>query len=197
MATCGPAPDGYCMNRYHEHGCGSAATPDIVEQLKPQLEMMAARPHLGPDGQPWLDQEYGSPMTLLDHVESQLGVRLGDASLWESHRGQRRPLAQAQRPLVHGNPDDPDAVPLPFPADTMATAAALAAQAGISTSADAQAQQAAWVREHDRQAARYRGPRHMDWQEHTAPARQAIQLSQVGDEPWNGSLPVYSLAGAA
>jgi hypothetical protein len=139
---------------HHAIGCGSAATPDVVEAVRPQLEMMAMRPHLGPDGQPWLDQEYGAPMTLTGHIEALTGVRLGDASLLESHRGQRRPLAQPQRPQVFGDPDDPDAAPQPFPADTARSAAALLGQAGIRTAADAARQRAAWVAEHARQTAR-------------------------------------------
>src|SRR5689334_13724514 len=124
--------------------------------------MIAVRPHLDEDGLPWIDQEFGAPMTLTDHIEALTGQRLGDASLWEAHRGQRRELASPARPQVYGDPDDPDAIPLPFPASTAATVAALAAQAGIQTTADVREQQAAWRREHDRQAARLRGPRHAD-----------------------------------
>ena len=45
-----------------------------------------------------------------------------------------------QRPLTFGDPDDPDAMPLDIPAATARTAAALASQSGIQTSADHQAQ---------------------------------------------------------
>lgn len=152
----------------------------------------AHRPHLGEDGMPWLDQEYGSPMTLTDHIEAATGVRLGDASLWEAHRGQRRPLAQPQRPAAFG---DPDAIPLPFPAHTAVTAAALAAQAGITTPADAAAQRAAWVAENARQTARLRPPRHPDYAEFSNPARRDTGLAAFGEPPWNGSLQAYS-AGA-
>jgi hypothetical protein len=133
-------------------------------------------------------------MTLTDHIEAATGVRLGDAEPYRVRP--RRELITAARPQVWGDPDDPDAVPLPFPAATARTAAALAAQAGIATTASHQAQHAAAVREHDRQAARYWGPRHADYTEHASPHRQAIELTQVGST-WNGSQPVYAATGAA
>lgn len=180
MATCGTADDlGYCRERFHAPGCGSAATPDITEALRPQLADIALRPHIGADGQVTFDRRFGSPMTLTDHIEAATGQRLGDASLWESHRGQRRELAAPLRTS-------------PYPAVTVATATALAAQAGISTPADTAVQRAAAVREHDRQAARLRGPRHADYTEHASPARRAVELAQFGDEPLHGSLPVYT-----
>jgi hypothetical protein len=172
--------------------------PDITEALRGQLEMTALRPLLAEDGQPWLDARFGSPMSATDHIEALSGVRLGDASLFESHRGHRRELVSQARQQVFGDPDDPDAIPLPFPAQTartVAALAALAAQAGIQTTASHQAQQAAWAAQHARQAARYKPPRHLDYQDHASPARRAVELANFGDEPWNGSLPVYA-AGA-
>jgi hypothetical protein len=72
------------------------------------------------------------------------------------------------------------------------TASAVAAQAGIPTSADARAAQAAFAREHARQAARIRPPRHQDYAEFSNPAPRPGGPVQFGDEPWNGSLPVYT-----
>jgi hypothetical protein len=194
--TCGVADDlGYCMERFHSPGCGSAATPDITEALRPELEMRAMRPHLGEDGQPWLDRQFGAPMTLTDHIEAASGIRLGDVSPFETGRT-RREVAAVQRPQVFGDPDDPDAMPLPVAASTARTAAALAAQGGIATTADHAEQRAAWRREHDRQAARYRPPRHADYAESSNPMHRETGLAQFGDEPWNGSLPVYSRGAA-
>jgi hypothetical protein len=133
-------------------------------------------------------------MTLTDHIEAATGIRLGDVSAFETGRT-RREVAAVQRPQVFGDPDDPDAMPLGIPASTARTAAALAAQGGIETTADVREQRAAWRREHDRQAARHRPPRHADYAEHATPHRQGIELANFGDEPWNGSLPVFS-AGA-
>jgi len=184
---------GYSIERYPQVG---SATPDIVEALRPQLEMIAHRPFLGEDGQVWFDQQFGSPMTLLDHIEAASGIRLGDASLFETGRT-RREVAAVQRPQVFGDPDDPDNMPLGIPAGTARTAAALAAQAGIATTASHQEQQAAAVREHDRQAARYRGPRHPDYRADLSnPAPRETGLAAFGDAPWNGSLPVYTRGAA-
>jgi len=131
-----------------------------------------------------------------DHVEAATGIRLGDVSLLETGRA-RREVAAVQRPQVFGDPDDPDAMPLPFPAATARTAAALAAQAGIGTAASHQAQQAAWRREHDLQTARLGRPRHLDYAEFSNPAPRETGLVQFGDPPLFGSLQVYSRAGAA
>ena len=103
-----------------------------------------------------------------------------------------------QRPLTFGDPDDPDAMPLDIPAATARTAAALASQSGIQTSADHQAQRAAWHDEHARQAARIRPPRHADYRADLSnPAPRETGLAAFGDEPWNGSLQTYTRAGAA
>src|SRR5260370_1158453 len=111
--------------------------------------------------------------------------------------GTRGEVAQVHRPQVFGDPDDPAAMPLPVAASTARTAAALAAQSGIQTTADAARQHAAAVREHDRQAARYRGPRHPDYRTDLSnPAPRETRLAQFGDEPWNGSLPVYTRSAA-
>ena len=57
METCGTADDlGYCMERFHAPGCGSAATPDIVEGLREQMELTAMRPWAGEDGLVWTDR---------------------------------------------------------------------------------------------------------------------------------------------
>lgn len=196
MPTCGPADEyGYCMNRHHAIGCGSTADTFVAELLRPQMADLAQRPHLDEYGLPWIDAEFGSAMTLTDHIEAATGIRLGDAAPYAVRP--RRELITAARPQVYGDPDDPDAVPLPFPEDTMATAAALAAQAGIQTPADAQAQRAAWVYENTRQTARIRPPQHPDYRADLSnPAPRETRLAQFGDEPWNGSLPVY-MAGAA
>ena len=98
MATCrdGSADEfGYCRNMHHEAGCGSAATPDIVEQLKPQLERFAHRPYLGEDGQVWYDRQFGSPMSLVDHVEALTGIRQGDVGLFETGKARRWPRCSA------------------------------------------------------------------------------------------------------
>jgi hypothetical protein len=191
MATCGTADDlGYCRERFHQPGCGSAATPDITEALRPELELAAMRPFAGANGRAWLDQQYGSPMSLTDHIEAATGQRLADASLWESHRGHRRELASPARPATLGDPDNPDAISQAIPAATARTAAAMAAQAGIGTPADARAQRAAFARERARQQARYKPPQHTDYRDFSNPVRPAAGPVQVGDT-WNGSLPVY------
>jgi hypothetical protein len=196
--TCGSADEyGYCRERFHAAGCGSAATPDVVEVLRPAMADLAQRPLLDADGNPWIDARFGSPMTATDFVESATGIRLGDASLWEAHRGQRRELVSPARPQVFGDPDDPDAMPLAVPAGTARTAALLAAQSGIQTTADHQAQHAAAVREHQRQAARIKPPRHADYAEFSNPVHRGSGPVPFGDAPWNGSLQVLTLAGSA
>ena len=156
--TCGVADDlGYCMERFHAPGCGSLADPEAAGALRPVMERTAHRPYMDESGQVWYDQQFGSAMSLVDHVEASTGIRLGDVSPFETGRA-RREVAQVQRPQVFGDPDDPDGMPLGIPASTARTAAALAAQGGIQTTAGHREQQAAWRREHDRQAARYRPP---------------------------------------
>ncbi len=78
-------------------------TPDVTEALRPELELTALRPYLDADGRAWLDQRFGSPMSLTDHVEAATGVGLGDASLWESHRGHRREQGAAGGLRVSGD----------------------------------------------------------------------------------------------
>jgi hypothetical protein len=195
MPTCGPADDmGYCMNRQHDGGCGSLADTFTAEALRPQMADLAQRPHLDEYGLPWIDQEFGSAMTLTDHIEAQTGIRLGDADPYAVRP--RRELIAAARPQVWGDPDDPDNVPMPFPASTGATAAALAAQAGISTYASTAPQRDAYRAEHARQAARLGRPRHADFRADLSnPDPRERGLAAFGDEPWNGSLQVFT-AGA-
>jgi hypothetical protein len=197
MPTCGPAGDfGYCMNRHHDPSCGSTADTFVAESLRPQMADLAHRPHLDEDGLPWIDAEFGSMMTLTDHVEAMTGIRLGDADPYAVRP--RRELIAAARTQVWGDPDDPDSVPMPFSADTAATAAALAAQSGISTYASTAPQRDAYRAEHARQAARLGTPRHADFRADLSnPVTRERGLAAFGDEPWNGSLQTYSRAGAA
>lgn len=192
LACCGPDIEGYCMNTVHETTCGSSAASDVTEVLQSAMRQWAHQGFADADGRVWEDSQHGSPMALLDHIEHQSGVRLGDVSPYTP--GNRRELVSPQRTVRFGNPDDPDDIPAGFSAATSRTAAAVAAQAGITTKDGHRAQQEAWRKEHDRQAARYRPPRHMDYRtdlSNPAP-REPSGLVQVGDEPWNGSLPVYT-----
>jgi hypothetical protein len=195
--TCGPVVPGtnYCMNKNHEHGCGSAATPDIVEALRGEMQLKAHRPLLDEDGQPWLDARYGSPMTATDHVEALTGQRQGDVDPYRVRP--RRELITAARRAVFGDPDDPDGLPLPVSASTARTAAALARQASITTYASGQAQRDAYRAEHARQAARLGRPRHMDYRTDLSnQAPRETGLTAVGDPPWNGSLQAYTRGAA-
>jgi hypothetical protein len=193
METYGLVDDlGYSIDRYPALGYGPA-TPDIVEAVQPKLADKALEPWADANGRGFYDQ-YGIEMCLTDHIEAATGVRLADADPYSVRP--RRELASAQRPYVHGDPDDPGSGEY-FPASTVATVRALAAQAGIQTGERHQAQLAAYRAEHDRQTARLRPPRHADYAEFSnPPAPGAGGLAQFGDEPWNGSLPVFT-AGAA
>jgi hypothetical protein len=131
-------------------------------------------------------------MTMKDHMEELTGVRLGDASPFDPNP--RRDLVRAARPLVIGDPSDPDATGHGIPRSAAATAAAWARQAKIPTPADARAQQAAHRAEYDRQMSRYRPPRHPDYAVPAARQRQPVQLRQVSDS-WNGSVPAYAAGG--
>ena len=196
MGTCGPADDmGYCRERFHAPGCGSAATPDVIEGLRADgvFQRKAMSPLADARGLVWRDQQHDSPMTATNHIEAASGVRLGDAS--PDAPGPHRELIQPARPPVFSDVGDPDDLGHGVPSSTRATVAAALAGSGIRTHADAQAQHAAFRAERERQAARYRPPRHMDYQEHASPARKAVELSQIG-KPWNGSLPQYSASGA-
>ena len=114
--TCGPADDlGYCMERYPRPRLRPAATPDITEALRPELEQLAHRPYLGEDGEPWLDRQFGSPMTLTDHLGGRQRHPAWAMSPSSRPAATRREVAQVQRPQVFGDPDDPDAMPLAHP----------------------------------------------------------------------------------
>jgi hypothetical protein len=77
--NCGAADEfGHCVERYHSASCGSLASPDIAEARRPQMEQIALRPHLDEDGRGWHDRQFGSRMSLVDHLEAASGVRLGD-----------------------------------------------------------------------------------------------------------------------
>lgn len=193
-ATCGPAtPEGYCMNMFHEGGCGSAATPDIIEGLRADgvFERKAMSPVTDSRGLEWRDAQYGSPMTMTDHIEALTGQRLGDADPYSVRP--RRELVSPARPAVYGDPDDPHAAPGGIPGSTAATAAALARQIGVRTAADTRADREAAVRQHDRWLSKMGPPRHADYREFSNPVHKERELVQVND-PWNGSLPAYTLA---
>jgi hypothetical protein len=162
MATCGPAPDGYCMNRTHEIGCGSSGDPAATEALRPAMKQIAQRPYADANGRIWADAESGAPMSLLDHAEASLGIRLGDKSLFESGRSKRE-VVQARRTPVYGDPDTGSGQP--FAASTMRTAQALAdaSKGYLSTSADVARQRDAWKQQHQRLQARIGTPRHQDY----------------------------------
>jgi len=194
METCGPAPDGYCMNRTHEIGCGSSGDPDAAEGLRPAMERIAHRPYADADGRVWADAEFGAPMSLVDHVEASLGVRLADKSLFETGRSKRQ-VAQVARPAVYGDPDTPGSGQR-FSAATMATAQRLAdaSKGMLSTSADVSRQQAAYKVQHTRLANRIGKPRHADYAELSNPAPRDTRLVPFEGSVL-GSLPVYASAG--
>ncbi len=196
METCGPAPDGYCMNVTHELGCGSSGDPAAVEDLRPAMERIAHRPYADADGRVWADAEFGAPMSLLDHVEASLGIRLGDKSLFETGRA-RREVAQVSRQQVWGDPDTPGSGK-PFSASTRRIAQALAdsSKGMLATSADVARQQAADKAQHARLAARIGKPRHQDYAVGLSnPVHQATELAQF-EGGMLGNLPSYSRAGS-
>ncbi len=185
---------GRCGERYHAAYCNALATPFIAENLKPQMERIAHRPHLDENGRTWQDPEYGSHMSLLDHLESMTGQRLGDVGLFETGRSKRQ-VVQAKRSQVFGDPDDPDAMPLEVSASTARTAERLARQSGIQTSAGVREQQTAWKQQHQRLQARIGKPRSADYSADLSnPVHQATGLAQF-EASLLGSLPVYAAAG--
>jgi hypothetical protein len=194
--NCGATDEltGLCLERYHSASCGSLVTPDVIESLRPAMQ--AAQPVLDADGMVHRDAATGSAMTWTDMAEWNTGVRLADKSLFESGRAKREVVAP-QRSIRFGDPDSPadEEAWAPVSADTKRTAARLAAQAGLPTSAGARAQQAAWKQQHQHLQARIGKPGSPDYAEHTAPARQAIELAQF-EGGMLGSLPSYSRAGA-
>ncbi len=109
-----------------------------------------------------------------------------------------RETFQAQRTQRFGDPDDPDAVSGPMPASTSLNAAAIARQAGLAVrSADEIRSQARAQRDYtaDRLNPRYTDPRAAETTRDRAARLHRpvtpVRLDQPGDEPWNGSLPVY------
>ena len=197
MPTCGTADEyGYCMQRFHAPGCGSTADPFTAQALRPQMAALAQRPWMDADGRVWQDREHGSNMALVDHLESMTGQRLGDVSPFETGKA-RREVTQVDRPVVIGDPDFPEIAPVPVPAAAARTAAALLAQAGITTYASGQAQRDAQRAEHARQKARLGRPRHADFRADLSnQVPRETRLRAVGDPPWNGSLPVYTRSAA-
>jgi hypothetical protein len=108
-------------------------------------------------------------MSLLDHAEASLGVRLGDKSLFETGRAKRE-VAQVRRTPVWGDPDIPGSGQR-FSAATRRTAQALAdaSRGMLATSADVARQQKADKAQHARLAARIGKPRSADYAELSNP----------------------------
>ncbi len=196
MATCGPVVPGtdYCSNTTHEAGCGSSGDPAAAEALKPQMRQIAERPYADANGRIWADRQHNAPMSLIDHAEASLGIRLGDKSLFETGKA-RREVVQARRTPVYGDPDTPGSGQR-FSASTMRTAQALAdaSRGMLSTSADVARQQAAYKAQHARLAARNGKPRHADYADLSNPVHRDTRLVPVGNSVL-GSLVPYAAAG--
>jgi hypothetical protein len=114
---------GRCGEPYHSPSCGSLASTDIAEGLQASgaYARIAGQAMLDADGRSW-------GVTMGGWLESATGQRQAQSG-WQ---GGSRELTSIRRHPAFGNPDDPDAVPQGFPASTRATAAALAAQAGLT-----------------------------------------------------------------
>jgi hypothetical protein len=110
-ATTGGMPVGFidamgrCGERFHATTCNSLADPVIAETLRSQMRDLAARPLADADGQFWAGRD-GSPMSLTDFAEWNLGQRIADCSLLEPGKP-RRELAAPARRIKFGDPDAP------------------------------------------------------------------------------------------
>lgn len=179
--NCGLSDDlGYCTERFHQPGCGSAASPDIALGLITEgvYQSRALSPFPDSRGLVWRDQQFGSPMTLTDHVETATGQRQADVNPFSPGR---RNLITAQRPLVFGDTDDPDAIPAGVPASTRRTVDQLAASLGAR---DHLADREAARRERDRMLARMRPARHPDYAQRPERHREPPRMVQFGgDDP--------------
>jgi hypothetical protein len=132
-------------------------------------------------------------MSLLDHAEASLGVRLGDKSLFETGRAKRQ-VAQVRRTIRFGDPDTGSGQP--SSASTMRTAQRLAdaSRGMLATSADTARQRDAWKAQHARLADRIGKPRHADYAELSNPAPRDTRLVPFEGSVL-GSLPTYASAG--
>jgi hypothetical protein len=131
QANYGASDDlGYCLNRQHTPGCSSmASTTEAAETIRPALRQSAYEPLADDRGVPWTDQ-HGGPLTLLGAVEAAAGVRRTRESPFEGRA--RRELTAPARRMTIRDLDDPGSPGLPVPGQTRASAAAVAAYAGIT-----------------------------------------------------------------
>ena len=145
--------------------------------------------------------QFGTPMTLAEHLEAATGQRLLRESLFEDGRP-RREVTAPQREPVFSDDDDPDAALYGFAPQTRQVAALAAAQMGIMPPSAA--------RERERYADRRDAvisqmalhgtrPPHPDYfgestRERAARLRTGGMPAEYGDEPVAGSLPAYTYA---
>jgi hypothetical protein len=144
---------GRCSSRFHAseraHNTEASASRGYRPQDSAAWQGVLAR-HSGIPAADSLGRAFrtadGSLATFADHAEAGTGQRTRREGLFE------------QGPRTKDNPGRPELVSIQpqgpgFSRSTAATARAFAAQAGLATAADHQAQREAWKREHDRREA--------------------------------------------
>jgi hypothetical protein len=198
---CGSADQfGRCREKFHSAACshntegtGALSTPEGMQAWRTVLQRRAALPLADSNGRGWRTH-WGEIATLGDHAEALTGVRRRTEGLFE------------HGPATPGNPRPETTATIQrqpgFSRGTQATAQALAAQAGLATSADSTRQRRAWQDEHQRRVAdravRTRAPSHPDlgesMRERRERMRQPVQLSNAhhDHELLHGELPVFT-----
>ena len=188
---------GRCGERFHRSGCGSIADPAVAQELieAGAYKRISGRPMIDSNGRAFRSQ-WNTGMDMASLLEGMTGERLAGSAdgLFESGSGRRELLLPRRHPR-YGDPDDPEGYDSPMPAATRRTAAALAAQAGLTSHAsEARAQYKA---ERERRLAQL-NPRWIDPRTAESPRERRERMHQpvepvpVGDMPWNGSLPMYA-----
>jgi len=209
---CGQADAyGRCASQLHEAGCSHVAeagasygaTPEDSAGWRAALSRRGSQPFADADGRGWRNGR-GDLASLGDHVEAMTGQRHGESPFY-GDRSKRRELASVQPERVLADPSaDPgsaEAYREDVPHSALATARALAAQAGLATAADAarhrEAQRAEVERVKAVRAVTTSGRRHPDYGESMRDRRerlhQDVRLSNAA-EPGDdllGALPTY------
>lgn len=169
---------GLCIERYHDMGCGSMASGDVTEALRPVLAGGARAPYRDEHGWTWVDQN-GRALTTLGMLESTTGQRLTRESAFETGQG-RRELTAPQSRRIWRDRDDEDDPGIEAPA-LRATTTALARQLGLTGPDTAQARNQARTRRDGLAAAqrlRTGGRGHLDVGETTRERAERLHRPQ-------------------
>ena len=202
QGNCGTADSyGRCAERFHAAGCGSLATPDIANELRPQMARITSLPWADENGRTWQNQ-YGTDLDLVQLLEARTGQRMVslDPGGFESGHGQRD-LIIPQGQALAGDFDDPDDPGTPRSAATQSTVGQVLTQHGYLSSASASRERERARADPRRAAAQALRGTTRDTQWDTSGRRERLyeptgpgDLVQIGqpDDGLAGALPVYT-----